>query len=133
MSKEATSANEPLVPKVVRKFPSQEFWMALGGPKAEYYDGLFTDALLAERQPERQKRLEHIDQLIKDTDELLKDKEDILQAILNYRLSAMIYQNIILDGVERNNKYENLAKERLLIADRLLKAAGIQAKINKLK
>ena len=116
-----------LVPKVVRRFNDQGFWMALGGENAERYDGIFLDALLAERQPERQKRLACIDELITQTDQLLKDKEPILHAILNYRLSALIYQNIIQDGVERNKNYENIAVERLKLADKALENAGLNA------
>lgn len=118
---------QSLVPKVVQHFNDQGFWMALGGERAEHYHGIFLDALLSERHDERQKRLEHIDGLIKQTDDLLVDKDDIIKAILNYRLSAMIYQNIILDGVERNKKYEDIAAQRLRIADKYLSAAGIKA------
>lgn len=111
----------PLVPKVVRHFTSQNFWVALGGENAEKYDGIFIDALLSDREPERQKRLEHIDSLINDTDKLLEGKEPTVCALLNYRLSALILQNIIKDGVQRNKKYEDIAAERLILADNVLK------------
>lgn len=109
--------------KVVIPFNNEKIKITIEGENCDYWSGIFFDALIATRQPARQQRLDHCEELVSKTLNLIDkfDEFNIVKIILRYRLASLLFNNVIKDPPNRNEEYERIANEQITLADEEIK------------